>query len=99
MAIDYSLLPEHIQGAAQRYVEHGIAPGGFLTAVICNDLFGAVGRADSTNRRALPEICQFWYAEAPGVCWGSPERMERWMNSGGLAANAARGGKKEETGE
>ena len=42
-------IPEHTKGALDRYVDHGLEPGGFLTAVLTNDLFGAVARADSEN--------------------------------------------------
>lgn len=82
--VDYSKLPEHMQGAAQRYVEKGLHPGDFLTAVICNDLHGAVAHADDDNARALKEWVQFFYWEAPGQCWKSKEAMFAWMKQGGL---------------
>ena len=43
--IDYSSLPDYMQSGVQYYIEHGYEPGGFLTAVICNDLANAVGKA------------------------------------------------------
>jgi len=82
--MDYSLLPEHLRGGIKRYVEDGVQPGHFLTAVICNDLFGAFARADITYRNALFDIISFFYNETPGNCWGSPEKMVLWMNRGGL---------------
>ena len=82
--VDYSKLPEHMQGAAQRYVEKGLPPGDFLTAVICNDLYGAVNRADEENARALKEWVQFFYWEAPSQCWKSKEAMSAWIKQGGL---------------
>ena len=82
--VDYSKLPSHMQDAAKRYIEKGIRPGHFLTAVICNDLFGAVAHADDTNVKALKTWVQFWYNEAPGSCWKSKDIMTAWVKQGGL---------------
>jgi len=76
---DYSRLPEHIRSAAQRYIEHGVNPGSFLTAVFANDLIQAVGRADEHNRRALFDICCFVYSEAPAMCHGSYTAVDTWV--------------------
>ena len=71
-------IPAHTQGALARYVECGFMPGGFLTAVLNNDLFGAVTRADELNVQVLPEIVRYVYNELPASCWGSTERMEAY---------------------
>jgi len=76
---NYNLLPEHIRDAMQRYIESRIPPGGFLTAVLNNDLAGAFARADHINRMHLYDIVRFLYNEAPSTCWGSPERVKRWL--------------------
>lgn len=89
MDINYTRLPEHMQGAARRYVEKGIEPGSFLTAVICNDLRGAFGRADEANRAAMWEWVLFFHNDAPGGCWGSPEHFAAWVKQGGLRADRA----------
>ena len=34
----HQTIPEHMRGGIERYVNHGIPPGSFLTAIICNDL-------------------------------------------------------------
>ena len=77
--IQYDMLPEHIRGGTQRYIENGITPGSFLTAVICNDLSESFGRADETNRARLFDIVSFFYNEAPGPCWGSRDKMDKWI--------------------
>lgn len=79
--IDYSSLPDYMQSGVQDYIEHGYEPGGFLTAVICNDLKGAVGKADLTNQRELVNWVQFFYNKAPMGCWGSRTKMEAWMEA------------------
>ena len=76
--INYSILPEHMREGAQRWIENGIYPGDFLTAVIHNDLTGAVGRADHINRNRLHDIVSFFYNDAPHSCWGDPEKTKAW---------------------
>lgn len=68
-------IPVHTQGALELWVSEGICPSGFLTAVLCNDLFGAVNRADSRNISALPEIVSFIYNEVPSNAWGNAQTM------------------------
>lgn len=72
-------ISDHMMDAIDRYIQHGIAPGGFLTAVITNDLAEAVGRADQHNMRNLPAYVAYFYNEAPADCWGSPDRMRAYM--------------------
>ena len=79
MGINYESLPEGLQGGLMQYIEHGIEPGGFLKAVLTNDLFGAFGQADSINRHRMFDIFQWLYNEAPSQCWGSKERFEAWI--------------------
>lgn len=78
---NYNILPEHMQGAAQRYVEQGIPPGGFLEAVICNNLKEAIMRADDINADHLKDFVMFFYNETPGDCWGSREAMIKWIEA------------------
>ena len=84
MNINYESLPEGLQDSMMRYIEHGIRPGSFLEAVLTNDLFGALGKADSINRHLLFDICQWIYNEAPYSCWGSKERVDAWIAQDGL---------------
>lgn len=72
-------IPEHTQGALLRYLENRFQPGGFLTAVLSNDLVGAVARADSINIKHLKEIVQFVYSEMPSESWGSESRVAAWL--------------------
>ena len=72
-------IPDHMMDAIALYIDHHIPPGGFLTAVICNDLREAVGQADSQNINLLPAYVSYFYNEAPSDCWGSRERMTAWL--------------------
>lgn len=78
---EYAKIPEHMQQALRRYVLEGIAPGDFLTAVICNDLRNAVNRADAHNYPLLRTYVLWLHNVPPGSCWGSPANMEEWMRA------------------
>lgn len=78
--MSYYGVPTHTQGALIRYIVNRFEPGGFLTAVLSNDLFGAVNRADRENLQALENICQFVYSDMPASSWGSPERVSAWLD-------------------
>jgi len=76
-----NMLPEHMQGAMHRYIFDKIEPGSFLEAVLCNDLRGAVAKADHINKARLPEIVTFCMWALPIDSWGSAERYENWLSS------------------
>lgn len=65
----------------ERWFEHGISPGHFLTAVLCNDLRQAVALADDENIRVLPEIVTWIRDHAPLASWGSPAAVNHWRFS------------------
>lgn len=74
-------VPFHNVDSIKYYITEGIAPGGFLQAVISNDLREAVGSADHMNIVALPNLVRFFYNYAPGVCWGSEEKFHEYLVS------------------
>ena len=63
----------------ERYVVHRIPTGGFLHAVLTNNLMEAMHRADPENKAALAEICEFVYWELPSICWGSKKIVDDWL--------------------
>ena len=77
-------IPQHMHGAIERYINHGILPGGFLTAVLENDLVGAVSRADHINKSMIPTYLEFFYRDIPSTCWGSVENVKTWVAHKGL---------------
>lgn len=72
-------IPEHALAALARYKLYGYAPGGFLLAVLTNDLFEAMGCADVENRFAIYEICKLVYNELPSNSWRNYENIEAYM--------------------
>ena len=81
---NWSLIPTHMIGGMSRYLSRGILSGGFLTAMLCNDLRDACFRADDQNRLRLSDYVNFLYNYAPSESWGSPEKVDAWIDSGGL---------------
>lgn len=71
-------IPDYMADGLQLWIESGIYPGSFLTAVLENDLAEACGRAEENNLRALPAYVAYLYNEAPSQCWGSPAKCEAW---------------------
>ena len=76
--MDFSKLPERMHGGIRRYIEHGIPPGHFLTAIICNDLREACARADEENRGLLFEYVGFFYNHAPIGCCSSRKIISKF---------------------
>ena len=65
------MIPKVTKDSLDRYVNEGIMPGGFLRAVLTNDLASAVFKADSNNLAALKDIMLYIYNEVPSDAWGS----------------------------
>lgn len=69
---------QDIKQALDEYALYGHPLGGFLTAVVENDLMGAFGKADSYNRATLFQICQYLYNSMPADSHGSAEIVKRY---------------------
>jgi hypothetical protein len=77
---EYATLNPLLVETLINWVCHKLEPGGFVTAVLTNNLFDAVGRADSHNKGQLPLIVSFIYNHLPSGSFGSPEVMEQWRD-------------------
>lgn len=84
MTYDYGI-PDYALEAFEQYKrgEHGFPFGGFLTAILANDLVGAVERADAENVRLLKNYASYLYNEMPGRTgdaavdfWGSYDAVD-----------------------
>jgi len=78
-------IPAHMHGGIQRYMTHGISPGGFLYAVLSNDLKGAFCKADDVNRCWLQQWIEYVILDLPALAQGSQERVQTWMSHNGLS--------------
>lgn len=79
MTVDYSKIPSLVMNNLLAYVQGQEAPGGFLYAVLSNNLFQAVARADKEMKPLIPLLVQYIHWEVPGGCHGSPEQIKAWM--------------------
>ncbi len=74
-------IPPRMMGSLHAYVDHGHRTGGFLYAVLTNDLRRACETADDENMRIIPAYVAWLYTSAPSPCWGDPERVDAWIAS------------------
>jgi hypothetical protein len=79
MIPNYDLIRVDVIESLQRYVEQRIPTGGFLQAVLENNLQEAFGLADEDNCAMLFHICAYIYNELPSMSHGSPERVQKWL--------------------
>ena len=73
------MIPEIVKDSIDRYVSDKIPTGGFIKAVLSNNLFEAFSRADNNNTKHMSDIVGYIYNEIPSECWGSPEIVEKWL--------------------
>jgi hypothetical protein len=92
-------VPEKFRVMIQRYVElhtlpeatgtdHVSTAAAKIMAILRNDLSGAYG-LDNTPLY-VGSIVHFLREHAPPECWGSPERVEAWINFGPCARCTAK---------
>ena len=67
-----------IRAAIDRFGELGYLPGGFLVAVLSNDLADACARADDENAVTLAAIASYCRDSLPYGSWGSLEKVKAW---------------------
>jgi len=76
----YSNLPSNLVNSMESFLFHGTQPGGFLTAVLNNDLKGAIAKGDLKSRECLPELVIFIYNHFPGR-FLRPNSVEEFLQS------------------
>jgi hypothetical protein len=87
--VDWDRVPNpRMTDGLKRYVERGVLPGHFLTALLSNDLFEAFSRADDNNTAAMRDWASFLYNEMPRGSWGSRDNVQAWCKTGGLVGQA-----------
>ena len=72
-------VPPAIKEGLWRYLAYGIEPGSFCHAVLCNDFFAAIPRADSSwNGKNFKDLAKWVMFYAPRESFGSAETVEAW---------------------
>lgn len=62
----------------ERYLVHGLEPGGFATAMLAKDLERALYNADTYNRKIYWGIAMWIREQCPEGSWGSYEAVDNW---------------------
>ena len=78
-ADQYLAIPELTMTSLELYRDEHLPTGGFLQAVLSNDLAEAVNMADKDNSKALTLIVKWAYNHLPGSSWGSPSEYQDWI--------------------
>lgn len=73
-------IPHHMWEPLTRYIERHEPVGHFLTALLSNDLREAWNRADASNARVLHVFVAYLNQHAPEECWGSPAKVDLWID-------------------
>ena len=75
-------IPAHTVKALDEYFLKGYQPGGFLTSILTNNLYGAVNSADHANKHVIYELVKWLVTEAkvPTSSWGCEENVKDWVD-------------------
>ena len=74
-----SNVPEAVESSLRSYVRKHQPVGGFLRAVLSNDLREAVMLADPENLSVIRDIVSYCHWEMPSKCWGSKVAYQKWV--------------------
>ena len=72
-------ISENFHGGIVRYLIHGIPPGSFLTAVICNELWTAVCSCGSRDFNELLALSKWMLNEGSATTTGSRDKLDWWI--------------------
>lgn len=78
-----SNVPPSLHEGLIEYIMDGRPTGGFLRAVLDNNLYRAVNYADVDNVRQLGPIVDFLTNYAPPACWLRPDYVDTWIRQRG----------------
>jgi hypothetical protein len=73
------MIPRAIKQQIDDYIDYGVLPSDFLSAMLCNNIRLAVAHADDFNKSALFDIVIYLENFMPNMAWGSAERVEKWL--------------------
>jgi len=76
----WGYLTDNCKSAMFNYLLHGWEPGGFLTAVLTNDLYRAALVCDFENAKNLTFVARWVYHSLPRICYGDQARMNEWCS-------------------
>ncbi len=78
----YPTAPVHILDSIRAYAESRRPTGGFVYALLTNDLMGALRAADDESAAGLFDIMRYVRWETPAACHGSRKIVANWLAGG-----------------
>lgn len=75
------LIPEHMVMGVRLYLQYGVPPGGFLNALLTNNLVSSFAHADDVNLRCMKQWATWLYAHCPMNARGSQKIVDNWIKS------------------
>ena len=84
---EYAVIPEHTRRTLLNYVERRLPPGHAIQALLANDLWTFVGRADADTLAAVRQLV--WaLGYCPSACQGSKAKVDAWLEARFAAVEA-----------
>uniref|UniRef100_A0A6M3LK67 Uncharacterized protein n=1 Tax=viral metagenome TaxID=1070528 RepID=A0A6M3LK67_9ZZZZ len=77
--LKYPTIPEAVLHSFISYYIHKHALGSFCMACLENNLSEAFHRGDENSLASLKEIVTFLYWDFPAYCWGSKEKVDKFL--------------------
>lgn len=74
----YACIPSRTRQSIDAWANSARPVGGFLLAILSNNLLAAVNQGDLENLRAIPAIVAYLYNRVPLACWGSESSVHEW---------------------
>jgi hypothetical protein len=75
---NFKNIPPAVKASLDAWGESAQPPGGFVMAVLENDLQGAFALADDASLANMHAIVLYVYNELVSACWGNKEKIEAW---------------------
>lgn len=72
-------VPRSLHEGLVEYIVARRPMGGFLNAIVQNDLVEACRHADLENHARIYRVVYFLINFATAECWGSPAKVEAWL--------------------
>ena len=73
-----------LDSSMRNYYELGLSPGGMLTKLLSNDVFGAWDSCHPNLKGELGLATDRIRAYIPRYCYGDPDTVQRWIDMGGI---------------
>jgi hypothetical protein len=78
---NYSLIPQNMIDSLNKYETEHKETGGFLNAILENNLKETVYKADDNNKKIIPVYIHYIDNNLPAQSWGSKKKVDNWLSN------------------